>query len=143
VHDGAARRGIRSAAASVLHAATAGHETPSTGPVEAASSDLESPASDTIAENPAEVTCAALCSLQMVQLCNNDRALWSRHGSRWESTRCGTRRDEAFLADCYRMQWLSGTYDRACMRPCEDTADGRSRLAAVLRRSGCSLRGAA
>jgi hypothetical protein len=76
----------------------------------------------------------------MVELCNNDRTLWSQHGSRWESTRCGLRRSETFLEDCYRMQWLSGTYEQSCIRPCEESADGRTRLLAVLRRSGCLRR---
>jgi hypothetical protein len=78
----------------------------------------------------------------MVELCNNDRALWTQHGSRYENTRCGLRRSEAFLEDCYRMQWLSGTYEQSCVRPCQENADGRSRLLAVLRRSGCLRAGA-
>jgi hypothetical protein len=142
--DGAARRRIRAAAIGVL----TGRGTPEPAPVAPAEPEVaigpeEPPPPDPSADaDPAgtEPTCAALCSLQMVQLCNNDRALWSRHGSRWESTRCGARRSETFLADCYRMQWLSGTYDRSCMRPCEQTTDGRLRLAGLLRRSGCSLR---
>jgi hypothetical protein len=143
--DGAAKHRIRTAAVGVLHGASAKREEPSTSTasVEADATGVDSPTSEASAEtavNPADPTCAVLCSLQMVQLCNNDRALWNQHGSRWQSTRCGTRRSETFLADCYRMQWLSGTYDRACIRPCEDTADARSRLVAVLRRSGCLLR---
>jgi hypothetical protein len=143
--DGAERRRIRKAAIGALQPASAARDEP-TAPVDpdtaAAGPDsptaLDAPPAGTA--NPVEPTCAALCGLQMVQLCNNDRALWSRHGSRWEATRCGTRRDENFLTDCYRMQWLSGTYDRACIRPCEDAADGRARLVTVLRRAGC-LRG--
>jgi hypothetical protein len=73
----------------------------------------------------------------MVELCNNDRTLWAQNGSHWENTRCGLRRNEAFLEDCYRMQWLSGTYEQSCIRPCEQNADGRMRLVAMLRRSGC------
>jgi hypothetical protein len=82
-------------------------------------------------------SCPSLCTLHMVELCNNDRTLWSEHGSRFESTRCGLRRTEGFLEDCYRMQWLSGTYEQSCIRPCEETPEGRTRLVAMLRRSGC------
>jgi hypothetical protein len=139
--DAGTKRRIRTAAVAALQPSTALHEEPSTA-AETDSSDGEPSPSEAQVETT-EPSCAALCSLQMVQLCNNDRSLWSEHGSRWESTRCGTRRNETFLADCYRMQWLSGTYDRACIRPCEDSADGRSRLIAMLRRSGCSLRPAA
>jgi hypothetical protein len=35
------------------------------------------------------------------------------------------------------MQWLSGTYERACVKPCEEASDGRLRLEAMLRRAGC------
>jgi hypothetical protein len=73
----------------------------------------------------------------MIELCNNDRSLWNQNGFRWENTRCGQRRDEAFLATCYRMQWLSGTYERACVTPCEESDDGRTRLVTLLRRAGC------
>jgi hypothetical protein len=75
--------------------------------------------------------------MHMVELCNNDRALWTQNGARWENTRCGVRRSEEFLAACYRMQWLSGTYEQSCMQPCETGDDGRTRLLAMLRRSGC------
>jgi len=73
----------------------------------------------------------------MVELCNNDRMLWTQNGARWENTRCGVRRSETFLENCYRMQWLSGTYERSCLQPCERRAEGRERLLAMLRRSGC------
>jgi hypothetical protein len=90
---------------------------------------------------PAETTptysCSTLCSLHMVELCNGDRTLWSQHGTRWEASRCGVRRPEAFLAECYRMQWLSGTYEHACVQPCEDGSGGRLRLEAMLRHAGC------
>ncbi len=85
-------------------------------------------------------SCSKLCSLHMVELCNGNRTLWSRHGSRWESTRCGERRPEPFLEECYRMQWQSGTYERACVRPCEETPEGHARLQGMLQHSGC-LRG--
>jgi len=82
-------------------------------------------------------SCSTLCTLHMVELCNNDRTLWTQHGTRFESTRCGSRRSEVFLEECYRMQWLSGTYQESCIKPCEETAEGRPRLLAMLRRSGC------
>ena len=57
--------------------------------------------------------------------------------TRFETTRCGTRRSEAFLEDCYRMQWLSGSYEQSCIQPCENSPEGRTRLVSMLRRSGC------
>lgn len=68
---------------------------------------------------------------------NNDNILWSFHRARWESTPCGARRDEDFLQDCYQHQWLSSTFRDACLRPCEDSPDGRERLLRVLRDAGC------
>ncbi|TMA60213.1 MAG: hypothetical protein E6J75_01580 [Deltaproteobacteria bacterium] len=73
----------------------------------------------------------------MVELCNNDRALWIEHRVRWEATPCGTRRHDAFLEECYRQQWQSGTFDDACVAPCETTPEGRERLESILRRAGC------
>jgi hypothetical protein len=140
--DAAVRRRIHAAAEAFLRAdAKRGETTVAQGDAVASNEPEPAPA----AEPPADVTsapeagysCTTLCSLHMVELCNNDRTLWTQHGSRWENTRCGTRRSEAFLTDCYRMQWLSGTYERACMRPCEENDEGRSRLIALLRRSGC------
>ena len=89
---------------------------------------------------PAEerLTCRALCEIHMVELCNNDRDLWSRHQQLWESTPCGQRRSETFLRDCYQRQWLSGTFDEACMAPCERSADGRARLLHMLQGGGCT-----
>src|SRR5262249_31626477 len=76
-------------------------------------------------EGPPEerVSCRALCEIHMVELCNNDRDLWSRHQQLWQSTPCGQRRSEEFLRDCYQRQWLSGTFDEACMAPCERSGD--------------------
>jgi hypothetical protein len=78
----------------------------------------------------------------MVELCNNDRALWAQNGTAWESTRCGLRRAESFLESCYRMHWLDGTYEHACLQPCEGTGEGRDRLLLLLQRAGCLRAGA-
>jgi hypothetical protein len=141
--DTAARRRIRAAAASALAASSAKRDTVSAPSPDIATAvpDAESspvPGGDPPPSPPEPAyTCTQLCSLHMVEICNNDRTLWSQHGSRWESTRCGVRRNEAFLSDCYRMQWLSGTYEQSCLHPCEQTVEGRTRLTAMLRRSGC------
>ena len=87
--------------------------------------------------SPDEPSCSALCSMHMIELCNNDRALWIEHRVRWEATPCGTRRHDAFLEECYRQQWQSGTFDDACVAPCETTPEGRERLESILRRAGC------
>jgi len=87
--------------------------------------------------SPEEPSCSALCSMHMIELCNNDRALWIEHRVLWEATPCGTRRQDAFLEDCYRQQWQSGTFDDACVAPCETTPEGRERLESILRRAGC------
>lgn len=84
-----------------------------------------------------EPSCATLCTMHMVELCNNDRSLWSQNDARFEATACGVRRRETFLADCYRRQWLTGTYHDACVRPCETSADGRNSLLHVLQSAGC------
>ena len=85
-------------------------------------------------------SCNALCSMHMVQLCNNDKILWSTHRAKWEATACGTRRTEPFLKDCYRQQWLSSTFREACLVPCERTPEGRDRLLRVLEDAGCLRR---
>jgi hypothetical protein len=134
IDDPAAQRKIRGAARASVQSAGRKRDD--------AHDAAEAPAEPTAdaappAPEPPGYSCAALCTLHMVELCNNDRTLWSQHGSRWENTRCGVRRSEPFLEDCYRMQWLSGTYERACVRPCESDGDGRLRLLGMLRRSGC------
>jgi len=87
---------------------------------------------------PREIrSCSTLCGMHMVELCNDDTSLWITHRARWEATPCGTRRSEPFLADCYREQWESGTFQDACVAPCEATAEGRERLEDILRRDGC------
>jgi len=85
--------------------------------------------------NEERYACDALCTLHMVELCNNDRTLWSAHHVKWEGTPCGTRREESFLQECYRQQWLNGAYDKACMQPCE--GGGRDRLLQLLQAAGC------
>ena len=148
----AAKRRVRAAATAALAppAAKPGEPAPVAAPVDpitpspvepapladAADAPPATEASDADAADSA-MMCTNLCSLQMIELCNNDRSLWSQNGSRWEDTRCGLRRGESFLADCYRMQWLSGTYERACVQPCEESHQSRLRLVTMLRRSGC------
>jgi hypothetical protein len=133
--DGAAERRIRTAAVAALGPARTPEPTET---VEATPPPAPEPAPE-VATKPADPTysCATLCTMHMVELCNNDRVLWTQNGARWENTRCGVRRSEEFLAACYRMQWLSGTYEQSCVQPCESGDDGRVRLMAMLRRSGC------
>lgn len=88
-------------------------------------------------ERQARVSCKALCELHMVELCNNDRELWSQHRAAWETTPCGQMRLEPFLRECYQRQWLTGTFEDACVAPCERTDDGRARLLHLLRGEGC------
>jgi len=137
--DGALERRLRTAAVTALGPVRAPEpmETVDAAPIPAPE-PVPEPAPE-VATKPADPTysCATLCTMHMVELCNNDRALWSQNGARWENTRCGVRRNEEFLAECYRMQWLSGTYQQSCMAPCETGDDGRTRLLAMLRRSGC------
>ena len=90
------------------------------------------------AEPPAP-SCDALCRMHMVELCNQDRALWDSHRRRWEPTPCGAMRDETFLKDCYRQQWLSGAFHDACVVPCE-SGEGRARLLDILHDGGCLKR---
>ena len=138
--DGAPRRRIRAAALGVL-----GQSTPRAGtpPAETATATPDvAPAPDPVPDTSSTTTesgysCTSLCTLHMVELCNNDRMLWTQNGARWENTRCGVRRSETFLENCYRMQWLSGTYERSCVQPCERRTEGRERLMALLRQSGC------
>jgi len=46
-------------------------------------------------------------------------------------------REEAFLKECYRQQWLSGAFHGACVVPCESQAEGRDRLLNLLQGAGC------
>src|SRR5207249_10414114 len=82
-------------------------------------------------------SCSALCGMHMVEICNKDKSLWNAHGSKWQPTPCGTRRDEDFLADCYRRQWLTGAFHDSCVVPCESTPEGRGRLLGILQTAGC------
>jgi hypothetical protein len=91
----------------------------------------------TPAEPDGPLACSDLCGMHMVELCNNDRALWIEHRTRWEATPCGTRRNDPFLEECYRQQWLSGIFEVSCVTPCETSAEGRERLESMLRRAGC------
>lgn len=82
-------------------------------------------------------SCDALCSMHMIQICNRDKVLWSAHRSAWKSTPCGKRRDEDFLQDCYRQQWLNGAFHDSCVVPCEASTEGREQLINILRGAGC------
>ena len=95
-----------------------------------------SPPEVTTAPSPPP-TCGELCAMHMVELCNNDRALWIENRAKWEATPCGTRRTDPFLEACYRQQWRSGTFEEACVTPCETTPEGRDRLQSILRQAGC------
>lgn len=91
------------------------------------------------ADDPAaRISCKALCEMHMVELCNNDRELWSRHRVPWETTPCGQMRLEPFLRECYQRQWLTGTFQEACIMPCEHASDGRARLLHLLQGEGCT-----
>jgi len=82
-------------------------------------------------------SCQVLCGLHMVELCNNDKVLWNRSGQSWEASPCGKRRTEPFLVECYRQQWLTGTFHDSCLLPCEGAADGRDKLMRILQGAGC------
>ena len=73
----------------------------------------------------------------MVEICNQDKVLWDANRKRWEPTPCGSMRDDAFLQDCYRQQWLSGAFHESCVEPCEQAPEGRDRLLGILQTSGC------
>jgi len=94
--------------------------------------------SGTPAPAPAQqYSCSTLCGMHMIELCNRDKILWDSHGRRWEPTACGTMREEAFLKECYRQQWLSGAFHDACLVPCEREEEGRDRLLDLLQGAGC------
>jgi hypothetical protein len=86
---------------------------------------------------PTSYSCATLCELHMVELCNRDTVLWNSHRKKWEPTRCGTRRDEPFLTECYQQQWATGAFHNSCVVPCEATSEGRERLRHLLQGAGC------
>jgi hypothetical protein len=97
------------------------------------------PPADAPAPEPTErVSCKTLCELHMVELCNNDRELWSRHRASWEATPCGRMRMEPFLRECYQRQWITGTFHDACIVPCERDGGGRARLLHLLQGEGCA-----
>src|SRR5438309_6091691 len=84
-----------------------------------------------------QYSCSELCGMHMIELCNRDKSLWDSHGRRWEPTVCGTMREEAFLKECYRQQWLSGAFHDACVVPCEGQSEGRDHLLNLLQGTGC------
>lgn len=139
LRDGRIGRGVRDRALAAM-ARAAGRRTPAPAapapapPVVADAPVATPPSPDT------RYSCEALCGLHMVELCNKDRTLWNQNLVTWERTGCGTRRSEPFLVECYRRQRISGTFQEACVRPCEATPDGRSALLDMLQGAGC-LRG--
>jgi len=117
-----------------IAAARAPAEEPAEEPVDEPADEPAPPAE--VAAAPA-VSCATLCEMHMIEICNSDKVLWSAHRARWEPTRCGTRREEPFLAQCYREQWDTGTFETSCVQPCEASDAGRTRLMAILQEAGC------
>jgi hypothetical protein len=87
-------------------------------------------------------SCSDLCGLHMVELCNNDKLLWSYYRGKWEPTPCGTKREDPFLTECYEQQWASGTFRDSCVTPCESDPEGRERLRDMLEGAGCFTDGA-
>jgi hypothetical protein len=138
VRDDPAKRKVHAAAVAAIRERMAPPKTKH-AKAEATLPAVEAPAD--LATEPApkspQLSCPKLCQLHMVELCNNDRALWTQNGTTWESTRCGLRRAESFLESCYRMHWLDGTYEHACLQPCEGSGEGRDRLLRLLRGAGC------
>jgi hypothetical protein len=138
--DGKAGRAIReralAAMSRVVGRRTATTRVPEPAPVAVA----EAPAAAAPSSPDARYSCEALCGMHMVELCNKDRSLWNQNLATWQRTGCGTRRPEPFLVECYRRQRISGTFQEACVRPCEASPDGRSALLDVLQGAGC-LRG--
>jgi hypothetical protein len=102
------------------------------------SSPRDATAASTSARLPGErYSCSDLCGLHMVELCNNDKVLWSYYSRKWETTPCGKKRDEGFLSQCYEQQWVSGTFQESCVTPCEHDPEGRERLRSMLEGAGC------
>jgi len=137
--DGAAtRRPLRTAALAAMH--SSGRQVMAKPPT-APSSPSQEGAEDTEARETRTLdemySCSALCGMHMVEICNKDKSLWNAHGSKWQPTPCGTRRDEDFLADCYRRQWLTGAFHDSCVVPCESTPEGRDRVLGILQTAGC------
>ena len=102
-----------------------------TVPPPAPSAEAAAPAPDD------RFSCMNLCRMHMVEICNKDRVLWDAHRKRWEPTPCGSMRDDTFLQDCYRQQWLSGAFHESCVEPCEQAPEGRDRLLGILQTAGC------
>src|SRR5438445_411095 len=111
----AAKHGVRRADDDAAHGLKRGEapELPEASAPDAAA-DAGSSAggsSGTPAPAPAQqYSCSTLCGMHMIQLCNRDKILWDSHGRRWEPTACGTMREEAFLKECDRQQWLTGAF---------------------------------
>jgi hypothetical protein len=129
-HGSATRR--PASAREVERTAAAARPTP-----EPPQADEEPAAADAPTAAAQGASCHALCEMHMVEICNTDKVLWSAHRVRWEPTRCGTRREEPFLAQCYQEQWDTGTFETSCVQPCEASDEGRGRLMAILQEAGC------
>jgi hypothetical protein len=134
--DGPARRAVRATALGALRRPTARRST-SQPPPPAAPEPEPAPAAEARASEDEPWSCRSLCNMHMVEICNQDKALWQAHGRRWEATACGAMRDDDFLRTCYRQQWLSGTYHDECLAPCEGGSGGRDRLLHLLQSAGC------
>ena len=108
-------------------------------PSRAAAASASPPAPSQAALPPPDdrYSCTNLCRMHMVEICNKDKVLWDTHSKRWEPTPCGSMRDDAFLQDCYRQQWLSGAFHESCVEPCEQAPEGRDRLLGILQTAGC------
>jgi hypothetical protein len=135
IYDGRLR--YRDGSRDVLAAALGRRPATATGAPVAVVEPADAAGDDAAGAEPEAHSCRALCELHMVELCNNDRGLWSRHSQPWRASPCGRMRPEQFLRTCYQQQWLTGTLENACVAPCEATSGGRTRLLQLLRSEGC------
>jgi hypothetical protein len=129
------RRGVRTTALAALRRGGGRQASKPAIVDDAPAVSPDAPAADAAPPGDERWSCRNLCTMHMVEICNQDKALWDAHGRRWEPTACGSMREEEFLRTCYRQQWLSGAYHDACLVPCEQ--DGRDRLLHVLQAEGC------
>ena len=109
--------------------------TPEPAPAPAAASGDATETETSAGQGP--YSCAALCEMHMVEICNHDKVLWSSHRKEWEPTPCGMQRPDAFLVECYEQQRVSGTFRDSCLLPCESAAEGRDGLITILQGAGC------
>ncbi len=140
LRDAKAGRAIRERALAAMARAVGRRTAATRAPEPSPAAVAEEPAVAVPSSPDTRYSCEALCGLHMVELCNKDRTLWNQNLVAWQRTGCGTRRPEPFLMECYRRQRISGTFQDACVRPCEASPDGRNALLDVLQGAGC-LRG--